>query len=160
MPRDYQPTSGSALNFKATSDLAYNKEQKENNLDRNSFYITTMPKTINEMAPSNMYLNYLNMCGLIWISPEITEEQMNLRGFVKINVDKNYLYNKGYDVPHESEENENLRYLEEITHHKVVVQLSSDDKYFNLYVPVNSRFIGKYDELSNNCILEVMTKTN
>lgn len=160
MPRDYQPTSGSALNFKVTSDLAYNKEQKENNLDRNSFYITTMPKTINEMAPSNMYLNYLNMCGLIWISPEITEEQMNLRGFVKINVDKNYLYNKGYDVPHESEENENLRYLEEITHNKVVVQLSSDDKYFNLYVPVNSRFIGKYDELSNNCILEVMTKTN
>lgn len=160
MPRDYQPISGSSLIFKSTSELAYKNEQDKNALDINSFYVTTMPKTIKELLPSNIYLNYLNLCGMVWISPDITEEQMNQRGFVKINVDKNYLYNKGYDVPKESEENENLQYLENITHNKFVVQLDAKNKYFNLYVPVNSRFIGKYDELSNNFILDVMSRNN
>lgn len=160
MPRDYQPNSGSSLIFKSTSELAYHKEQDTSALDINSFYITTMPKTIKELLPSNIYLNYLNMCGMVWISSDITEEQMNERGFVKINVDKNYLHNKGYDIPAESEENENLQYLENITHNKFVVQLDAKNKYFSLYVPVNNRFIGKYDELSNNCIIEIMSRNN
>lgn len=161
MQRDYQPISGYILDFKSTTQIAYDKEYSKNNLNRDSFYITTMPKTIRQMLPSNIYLNYMNLCGLVWIDPSVTEETMNEKGFVKINVDKDYMKKRGYDIEEpDGDDSENLHYIENITHNKFVIQLSKKSNYFNLYVPVNNRFIGKYDEVTNNLIVEAMSRNN
>ena len=160
MPREYQPASGTRLLFKSTTEIAYDKERDKSNLNRDSFYVTTMPKTIKQLLPSNIYLNYMNLCGLVWIDPSVTEEVMHSKGFVRINVDKNYLHNKGYDIPEVPEYEEGLQYIENITHNKFVIQLSEKSDYFNLYVPVNSRYIGKYDEVTNNTIIELLSGNN
>ena len=92
---------------------------------RNAFYINTTPKTIKELFPYDLYLNYCSTTGFI-SADNISEADLIANGFAKINIsDKEQQSSTG-----------NIRYVEGNIKSEFLVKIASNGKYFNLYVPV------------------------
>lgn len=130
MSKEYSPQQGFDIKVKGTTKNSYDKMYNDSSyvdnqpLDRNTFYINVTPKTIKEMFPYDVNLNYCGTTGYIDAN-KMTEINLVNNGFAKINLSESEKSTLG-----------NIKYVEGNIKNEFLIKISSDNKYFNLYVPV------------------------
>lgn len=142
------PTYGKIIEFDCTSNKVYDVMKTNAKLDSSTFYITSTAQTIVQMLPSNIYLNYMNVCGFIEADNYVaTKERLVQRGFVPINEAEN-------------NSSSNLTYVEDGPKTKFITLLSPGENYFSLYVPVDNRYTGEDAIVKNNVQIEILNNNN
>lgn len=125
MAKDYTPQPGALIKVKATSDNSYEEKRLAEDVNVNTIYITDTPHTIIPMAPSNAHLNYMDLPGYISVSNSLTDNDLILDGFAKINLSDE-----------DKEELEPIRKVDNNITDKFIIKISPKNDYFNLYIPV------------------------
>ena len=132
MNKEYSPEleANSPVQLKGTTKNNYDKMYSDDTyldkqpLDRNTFYINLTPKTIKEMFPYDVNLNYCSTTGYK-NADKMSEVNLVNNGFAKINLSEKEIETLG-----------NIKYVEGNIKNEFLIKMSTDNKYFNLYVPV------------------------
>ena len=120
MAKEYVPIG--LIKLKATTNNIYDDMKSNELLDRSTLYITNTPKTIREMFPFDIYLNYSNLDGYISVSNGYSDTDLISNGFAKINAS-------------EDEQQTLVKKPHNITD-KFIIKISPSNNYFSLFVPV------------------------